>query len=184
MQTRPAKSINERMIKVDHAGENGAVNIYRAQRFMSYWRAPQQVEYLRHTQSHEEKHRTIFANYLQHHHIRPCISYHFCGIGGFGLGTVTGCMGPKAVAATTFAVESVVLAHLQAQTEHLKVHDPHAYTAVLSIIVEEQEHHDHALLALKGKNIWTKPLVSLVSFCTESIIRFGMREPKPYKSAN
>jgi len=35
---RPAKSVAEKMIKVDHTGENGAVNIYRAQRIIAHIR--------------------------------------------------------------------------------------------------------------------------------------------------
>ncbi|MBL6938793.1 MAG: demethoxyubiquinone hydroxylase family protein [Alphaproteobacteria bacterium] len=37
---RPAATVAEKMIKVDHAGENGAVNIYRAQRLVARIRAP------------------------------------------------------------------------------------------------------------------------------------------------
>jgi 3-demethoxyubiquinol 3-hydroxylase len=39
----------------------------------------------------------------------------FCGVGGFALGLVTGLCRRAAIAATTVAVEAVVLRHLEAQ---------------------------------------------------------------------
>ncbi|PHR54495.1 MAG: demethoxyubiquinone hydroxylase family protein [Robiginitomaculum sp.] len=175
MRKRAASSVNECMIKVDHAGENGAVNIYRAQKLMAYWRAPQLVANLKETQSHEERHRRIFKTYLDKRNIHPCMSYHLCGFGGFVLGFVTGIIGPKAIAATTYAVESVVLEHLQTQVDYLKRHDQDALAAVTDIIAEEQEHHDHAEHALQQPNLFSKILIRIVRFCTECVIHFGMR---------
>lgn len=174
-QLRSASSIAEKMIKVDHAGENGAVNIYRAQHLVSRLRAPRLLAELRHFQDHEMEHRQIFADYLARHHIRRCVSYHLCGLGGWGLGLVTGLIGPKAVMATTYAVETVVLQHLQHQTGHLNDIDKDAFDCVSAIIQDEQEHHDHAFENIDRNSLLAKALIKVVSLCTEGVIRFGMR---------
>jgi len=69
---RPAKSVAEKMIKVDHTGENGAVNIYRAQRIIAHIRAPHIIEQLKDFQSHEEEHRDIFSRRLTELGVRRC----------------------------------------------------------------------------------------------------------------
>ena len=172
---RPAQTISEKMIKVDHAGENGAVNIYRAQRLVARVRSPSLLDQLAHFQSHEEAHRLQFESYLQANGIRRCVSYHLCGIGGFALGIVSGIVGPSAVMATTFAVENVVLEHLQTQSTFLKKNDIAAYDCVRAIIVDEQEHHDHAFENLDANQIQNSIWIKIVKFCTESVIGFGMR---------
>ena len=135
---RPARTTAEKMIKVDHAGENGAVNIYRAQTLAARIRAPSLVKQLTEFQRHEEEHRTIFRDYLAKIGVRRCVSYHFSGLGGFSLGFITGLIGPKAIAATTFAVEHVVLRHLEEQLEYLRSADPEARDCVLRIHDDER----------------------------------------------
>ncbi len=172
---RAAQSISEKMIKVDHAGENGAVNIYRAQKIGAYIFARAQLPEIVRYQQHEEQHRGIFANHLEEYGIRRCISYHLCGIGGFALGLVTGFMGSQAVFATTYAVEHVALNHLEHQMAFLKSADKKAFDCVEQVVVDEREHHDSAADNLITDHFLTKILVSIVRFSTESVIRFGMR---------
>jgi ubiquinone biosynthesis monooxygenase Coq7 len=172
---RPAVSRAEKMIKVDHAGENGAVNIYRAQKTVCLIRASKLLGQLASNQSHEEEHRQIFASYLAANGIRRCISYHLCGAGGYVLGLVTGLMGPGAVAATTYAVEHVVLRHLEEQLDYLKVQDPAAHDCVTRIVDDERAHHETAESQMQKGRFLTRVLVFVVSLCTESVIRFGMR---------
>lgn len=172
---RPAQSTAEKMIKVDHAGENGAVNIYRAQYLVSRIRARRLLSDLKHFQEHEMEHRDLFSNFLSTNGIRPCVSYHLCGLGGWCLGFVTGIIGPSAIMATTYAVENVVLEHLEHQTEYLKDRNNDAFECVSAILKDEQEHHDHAFERFNKDGLLSKILVKIVKACTESVIRFGMR---------
>lgn len=172
---RAAQTASEKMIKVDHVGENGAVNIYRAQAMVASLLHPSLVAALKGNQRHEETHREIFRDWLAANGIRRCISYHAGGVGGFVLGFVTALMGRKAIHATTYAVEHVVLAHLSEQMLYLRKADPGALACVQQIHGDEQSHHDHARTAL-GKPGWLdRVLIAVVRFCTNSVIRFGMR---------
>jgi len=59
---RPANTPSEKMIKVDHAGENRAVNIYRSQKLVSRLRVPSITAELADFQNHEESHRKHLHN--------------------------------------------------------------------------------------------------------------------------
>ena len=172
---RRATKLAEKMIKVDHAGENGAVNIYRAQALVAQFRARSILADLIDFKKHEERHRQLFSDYLDTNGIRRCVSYHLCGFGGFALGFFTGLMGPKAIFATTYAVENVVLEHLQYQLGYLKSHDSYAYNCVNEIVIDELEHHDTAASQIDPNSILTKALIKIVKLCTEAVIGFGMR---------
>ena len=172
---RPAQTLSEKMIKVDHVGENGAVNIYRAQALMSAMFAPRLRAQLLDFQNHEQEHRKIFLGYLRKKGIRRCVSYHASGIGGFILGLVTGLIGQKAIFATTYAVENIVLDHLEHQMDYLADADVDAFDAVNQIYEDEKSHHDTAHAQLDTNSVLTKVIICTVKLCTNSVIRFGMR---------
>ena len=172
---RPAQTISEKMIKVDHTGENGAVNIYRAQAIGARLFARDLLPEIRDNQAHEERHRDIFASQLESWGVRRCVSFHLSGVGGFVLGLFTGLLGRQAIHATTFAVEHVVLEHLEHQLSYLKDTDTDAFECVAAIVAEEQEHHDHAESNLRKDNWLNKLLIVVVKVSTEGVIRFGMR---------
>src|SRR5687767_7795089 len=92
--------LGDRIIKVNHAGEHGAISIYTGQIIMARLTAPKMVAELREFRSHEQRHRAIFGAELQRRGRPRCRSYWLCGIGGFVLGAVTGLLGSSAIAAT------------------------------------------------------------------------------------
>ena len=167
--------LGDRILKVDHAGEHGAVNIYRAQILVARWTAPHMTPVLRHFLEHELGHRALFWCQLQARGVRRCHSYVLCGVGGWTLGLVTGLLGASAIAATTYAVESVVLQHLLEQRRQLETADPDAFDTVSRIIAEEQEHHDHGRDAMQAGAFWPPILTLVVRASTEAAIWLGMR---------
>jgi len=171
----PGEGLGDRILKVNHAGEHGAVNIYRGQSLLCKVRAPALVNLLREFQSHEERHRALFWAELERRGRGRCRSYHLCGVGGFLLGAITGLLAAAAVAATTVAVESVVLRHLAAQLVALEGSDAKAHAAVVAIVREEREHHDRAALEARQGSLWPRMLMPIVSASTELVIWLGMR---------
>ncbi len=172
---RAANTRAEKMIKVDHAGENGAVNIYRAQHLLANLRCPDLKPQLKEFQLHEKEHREIFAAYLDKIGVRRCVSYHLNGAGGFTLGLITGIIGPSAIAATTYAVENVVLSHLEHQLKFLKDDEPEAFAAVSAIYEDEKSHHDVAKSQMQTGKLMSRILVRIIRTATEAVIWFGMR---------
>lgn len=163
-----------RILKVNHAGEHGAVNIYRGQILASRFFAPALSAQLLDFRAHEEKHRSIFWAELQRRGKPRCRSYHLCGIGGLALGLITGLLGRHAIAATTVAVENVVLVHLERQLDELRSNDEGAVAAIRSIIDDEREHRDAFAARLDTGKFWPKVLTPLVAVSTESVIWLGM----------
>src|SRR5258708_3547579 len=88
------ESLGDRVMKVDHAGEHGAVNIYRAQLLACRWRRSDITSELREFLDHEMRQREIFADEIIRRGRSRCRSYRLCGLGGFALGLVTGLQRP------------------------------------------------------------------------------------------
>ncbi|MGO4502930.1 MULTISPECIES: demethoxyubiquinone hydroxylase family protein [unclassified Dyella] len=167
--------LGSRILKVDHAGEFGAISIYTGQIWMASIRARDLVPELIEFRSHERGHRAIFAAELERRGQRRCRSYALCGAGGFVLGVITGLAGPSAISATTVAVESVVLRHLEEQLRTLQGVDSAAVAAISSIVSEEREHHDRSLAQIPSGSIWYRSLRPIVERATEAVIWLGMR---------
>lgn len=169
------ETLGDRVIKVDHAGEHGAVCIYRAQRWFARWRAPEMLAELDHFLAHERGHRALFGAELARRAQRRCRSYAWCGLGGFILGSVTGLAGRQAIAATTVAIERVVLRHMHEQVQELTGVDDDAVRVLTRVVVEEQEHHDISEARLHARGLWPKIVDPIVGASTHVVIRLGMR---------
>jgi ubiquinone biosynthesis monooxygenase Coq7 len=167
--------LGDRIIKVNHAGEHGAISIYTGQIFMARLTARALLGELIEFRSHEQRHRAIFGAELQQRGRPRCRSYWLCGLGGFVLGVLTGLFGSTAIAATTVAVERVVLKHLEHQLSILRGHDPAAVAAISAIVAEERQHHDQFAGHLRTGTFWPRVLTPVVSASTEAVIWLGMR---------
>ena len=165
----------DRILKVNHAGEHGAANIYRGQRLVCIWRDEHLRRELEDFRAHEERHRAIFAAELRRRGLRRCRSYRLCGLGGFVLGLLTGICGRASIAAVTVAVERVVLRHLEQQLLELDGVDPAAHAAVTAIIEDERAHHDRAAQEPRQGVFWPRVIKPTVSAATEFVIWTGMK---------
>lgn len=164
-----------RIIKVNHAGEHGAVNIYAGQIAMARLRARFLLPELSEFKSHEERHRSIFARELKRRGLPRCRSYWLCGLGGYVLGCLTGAMGVRCIATATVAVERVVLRHLQQQLLAIGTTDPAATAAISAILTEEQQHHDQSAARIHHAGMMDRVTGSVISAATEAVIWIGMR---------
>jgi len=79
------------------------------------------------------------------------------------------------MAATTVAIERVVLRHLHEQVAALEITDLNATHALREIIREEQEHHDVSAARLSTNSWWARIVDPIVAASTEAVIWFGMR---------
>lgn len=167
--------LGSRILKVNHAGEHGAVNIYAGQIRMARYTAAHMLDELAGFRADEQRHRALFRDELARRGRPRCRSYWMCGAGGYVLGLLTGMCGARAIAATTVAVEAVVLRHLAHQLELLRGRDAAAVVAIAAILDEEQQHHDASADRLVADRFWSRVLSPLVSASTEAVIWMGMR---------
>ena len=167
--------LGDRVLRVNHAGEHGAVAIYTGQLLVARWTAPGLMGELWEFRDHERGHRALFAAELAQRGRRRCRSYWLCGMGGFCLGAITAAFGANAIRATTVAVESVVLRHLGDQLDQLRGIDTAACEAIEAIIAEERMHHDVSAGDAGEETPWRRVLAPIVSGATETVIWLGMR---------
>lgn len=166
----------KKILKVNHAGEFGAINIYRAQILVCRLFMKSLVPMLESFLADEKRHLAVFWEEIQRLNGVKCKSYWLCGLGGYFMGFVSALMGKRGIMACTWAVESVVINHLHNQLKYLKTkNDTAAYEAVESILADEVNHRDTGFDQGGTENILYKPLRWLISTFTEVVIRFGMR---------
>ena len=134
-----------RILRVDHAGEKGAIGIYTVQILVSRLLWPDCVPQLREMLSHERRHLQVFTAALKARQLRSCYALPLWSLGGYMLGLITALLGRRAIWSCTAAVEATVYRHIQAQKSFLAMHDHQALEAVASIEQDEKSHLDHAL---------------------------------------
>lgn len=111
----------QEIIQVDHAGEFGAQQIYKAQIKFSQNKATKAI--LREMLAQELEHLEYFAQEIRSTRGRPTVLLPIWRIFGYGLGAVTGLMGHKYTMLATEAVEEVIVNHYQDQINYLEMHD-------------------------------------------------------------
>ncbi len=129
----------ERMVRVDHAGEFGAVRIYAGQRAILGEGHPK-AGLLRHMHEQEKVHLAKFDQIINERGVRPTIMAPLWDIAGFALGATTALMGEKAAMACTQAVEEVIDEHYESQRAKLKDQDPELEDVIETFQAEEVEH--------------------------------------------
>jgi ubiquinone biosynthesis monooxygenase Coq7 len=135
----------EAMIRVDHAGEYGAVRIYEGQLAVLKRRKSASVETIQHMADQEQRHLKTFDRLVNERRVRPTALEPVWRVAGFALGAVTAAMGEKAAFACTAAVEEVIDEHYAAQVAALKDKDPALKATVEDFRADEAAHRDEAL---------------------------------------
>jgi ubiquinone biosynthesis monooxygenase Coq7 len=135
----------EAMIRVDHAGEYGAVRIYEGQLAVLKRRKSASVETIQHMADQEQRHLKTFDRLVNERRVRPTALEPVWRVAGFALGAVTAAMGEKAAFACTAAVEEVIDEHYAAQIAALKDKDEDLKATVEDFRADEAAHRDEAL---------------------------------------
>ena len=133
----------EAMIRVDHAGEYGAVRIYEGQ--LAVLRKGAAADSIRHMAEQEQHHLKTFDALVNARRVRPTALEPLWRVAGFALGAATALLGEKAAMACTAAVEEVIDEHYAAQVAALGVRDAELKKTVESFRADEIAHRDEAL---------------------------------------
>ena len=135
------------MIRVDHAGEYGAVRIYEGQLAVLRRRqgAEHSAEMIRHMAAQEERHLKTFDALVNERRVRPTALEPLWRVAGFALGAATALMGEKAAFACTAAVEDAIDEHYAAQIDALGERDAALKQTVADFRADEALHRQTAL---------------------------------------
>ena len=142
------RALVERVIRVDQAGEFGAVRIYEGQLAALRWTGRTNSEAGRKIAAMaraEREHRTEFDRLLAKRRVRPTALSPLWSLAGFGLGVATALMGDRAAMACTVAIEETIDEHYAGQAAALGDDEAELRATVEKFRADELAHRDAAL---------------------------------------
>ncbi len=131
----------EQAIRVNHAGEYGAICIYSGQKFVL--KKSSIINEIIQMEEQEKKHLHYFNEKIKEYKVRPTALLPIWRVLGVSLGVITSIMGEKAAMACTAAVEEVIGEHYKEQVLHLE--DGELKETISKFRDEELEHRDIAI---------------------------------------
>ena len=144
--TKTNKKILEEIIRVDHAGERGAIKIYEGQllalkTFKQDESLKKQIEEMR---EHEKEHYEFFDQEIQKRNIKPTKLLPLWDLLGVTLGFGTAMLGKKAAMLCTASVEEVIDGHYKDQTLKLEEDEEELKNKINKFRDDELNHKDIA----------------------------------------
>ena len=140
------KKILEEIIRVDHAGERGAIKIYEGQ--LLALKTFKQDEALKKTieemKEHEKEHYEFFDQEIQKRNIKPTKLLPLWDLLGVSLGFGTAMLGKKATMLCTASVEEVIGDHYKNQTYKLEEDEKELRNKIIKFRDDELNHKDIA----------------------------------------
>ena len=136
-----------RMLRVDHAGEYGAVAIYQGQQavFRRGLHTRDMADELAAMEAEEQKHLDAFDALLVEHRTRPTLLLPVWKMMGYGLGVATALMGRRAAHLCTEAVETVIEEHYADQAVEAELTHPDLAATFREFREDELHHRDTAI---------------------------------------
>ena len=115
------KKILEEILRVDHAGERGAIKIYEGQllALKTIKEDESLKEKIEKMKEHEKEHLEYFEKEIQKRKIKPTYLLPLWDIMGISLGFGTALLGKKAAMLCTASVEEVIEDHYKNQLKNL-----------------------------------------------------------------
>jgi 3-demethoxyubiquinol 3-hydroxylase len=160
----------KRIVRVNHAGEYGAIRIYSAQIAIARRLWPDVVPALQVMLADEIHHCDKFHAAMPARQSRPCRVMQFWSFGGWLLGTFTALLGRNTIWICTAAVEEAVHRHLDEQMNYLQSRDAELHEVIASIRAEELAHLNHAEAELKAAGTKHPVMRRGIGTITEALI--------------
>ena len=166
----------EEMIRVDHAGEYGAVRIYEGQLavFKMLPHKRETAASLARMAKDEEVHLARFNDIVNERRVRPTALNPIWHVAGFALGAATALLGEKAAHACTEAVEEVIDEHYAAQVNRLDAmgdDERPLRDTIENFRLEEVQHRDEA----REKGAKEAPGYPLLSGAIKTAVRVAIK---------
>lgn len=130
----------DRIVRVDHAGEYGAVRIYQGQ--LAVLGKGRHGKTISHMLDQEKVHRDYFEKAIGDRQGRPTLLQPFWHVAGFALGAGTALLGERAAMACTVAVEEAIDEHYADQAEALGDDEAELRETIETFRAEELDHRD------------------------------------------
>ncbi len=138
----PAEQV-DRIVRVDQAGEFGAVRIYAGQ--SAVLRRGPAADAVKEMAAQETQHLDTFDRQIAARRVRPTALGPFWHVAGYALGATTALLGEKAAMACTVAVEDVIDEHYANQLEALGDDETELREIITEFRDDELAHRDTGL---------------------------------------
>ena len=146
MKNSRSKNKVEEFIRVDHAGERGAVKIYEGQLLAlnTLVKNENLKKTIEEMKVHEKEHCDFFENEIKKRNIKPTKLLPIWDIMGVTLGFGTAMLGEKAAMLCTASVEEVIDGHYKDQTYKLGKDEEELKRKIIKFRQDELDHKDIA----------------------------------------
>ena len=136
----------DEFIRVDHAGERGAVKIYEGQLLAlnTIVKNDNLKKTIEHMKEHEIEHCQFFEKEIKRRKIKPTKFLPLWDLLGVGLGFGSTILGKKAAMLCTASVEEVIDKHYQDQINKLGPEEKNLKTKIIKFREDELHHKDIA----------------------------------------
>ena len=150
------------MVRVDHAGEYGAVRIYQGQRAIFKGRPDKAriASQLAHMEADEQHHLDAFDTHIRNGLAKPTLLAPFWNLAGFALGAGTALLGEKAAHACTEAVEDTIEGHYNSQIDELTLAGETELCAQFTQFRDEEIAHKDLAVEEGAKDALGYPVLS------------------------
>ena len=140
------KKTLEEIIRVDHAGERGAIKIYEGQllALKTLKQNPSLKRKIEEMKEHEKEHYEYFDNQIKKRNIKPTKLLPLWDVMGVTLGFGTAMLGEKAAMLCTASVEEVIDGHYKDQTYKLGKDEKKLKEKIIKFRQDELDHKDIA----------------------------------------
>ena len=136
----------EEIIRVDHAGERGAIKIYEGQLLAlnTIVNDEELKKTIKNMKEHEEEHCNFFENEIKKRNIKPTKLLPLWDLLGLGLGFGSTLLGKKAAMLCTASVEEVIDEHYQNQIDQINNDEKKLKEKIIKFREDELNHKDIA----------------------------------------
>ena len=136
----------EEFIRVDHAGERGAVKIYEGQLLAlnTFVKDENLKKIIEEMKIHEKEHCDFFEKEIRKRKIKPTKFLPLWDLLGLGLGFGSTILGKKAALLCTASVEEVIDKHYQNQIDQLGPEEKELKKKIIKFREDELHHKDIA----------------------------------------
>ena len=136
----------EEFIRVDHAGERGAIKIYEGQLLAlnTIVKNDDLKQIIGEMKKHEEEHSNFFEDEIEKRNIKPTKFLPLWDLLGLGLGFGSTILGKKAAMLCTASVEEVIDEHYKNQIDQIEVDEKNLKEKIIKFRQDELDHKDIA----------------------------------------
>ena len=168
MEKTDQKTLHE-IIRVDHAGERGAIKIYEGQllALKTIAKDDELKSTIEEMKEHEKEHLEYFEKEINRRKIKPTYFLPLWDLMGVTLGFGTALLGKKAAMLCTASVEEVIESHYEKQLEKLGLDEKDLKSKIEKFKKDETMHKNIAY----NKGATTKGIYSLM----DKVIKTGSK---------